>query len=242
MSGAGATSAARVGSTPAALRPGAARGFTLIELLISLALIGIMVVLLYGGLRLGSRTWEGVETRSGRTEGLRLARGFLQRTLLQARKAYGQVDNASLLLFVGDAGQLEVAAPLSGFVGIGGLYLLRFTQIDQGPRRDLVVQRWLVHRDLLDGSRAGIPPWRPLERPAGLEVPYDAPLGLYGTNLLLPDVGRLTFSYFGPLPDGTGSGWQEDWQTRSGLPQLVRISLGGDAGWPDLIVALAGGA
>jgi len=222
---------------------GATRGFTLIELLISLALIGIIVVLLYGGLRLGSRTWEAVETRSGRSEGLRLARGFLQRSLLQARKAYWQIDTNSQLLFTGEPGQLEVAAPLSGFVGLGGLYLLRFTQIDQGQGRALVVQRWLVHRDILGGGKSrGIPPWYPLEHPTGLEVPHDAELGLYGTHKLLPAVGRLTFSYFGPLPDGTGAAWQEDWQARSDLPQLVKISLGGDEGWPDLIVALAGGA
>jgi general secretion pathway protein J len=217
-------------------------GFTLIELLISLALIGIMVVLLYGGLRLGSRTWEGVEIKSGRSEGLRLARGFLQRTLLQAHNVHWRLDNVLVSLFTGDQEQLEVVAPLNGFVGLGGLYLLRFTRIDQGQRHNLVVQRWLVHRDILSGDLAGIPPWQPLERPANLEVPYDAPQGLYGTSLLLPSAGRLTFSYFGPLPDGTGSDWQEDWQGRLDLPQLVKISLGGDEGWPDLVVALADSA
>lgn len=233
--------ASRSLKAPLSAGPGMVLGFTLIELLIALSLISIMMVLLYGGLRLGSRTWEGVETTSEQSEGLRLARGFLRRTLLQARSAYWQVDKSSLFLFLGDRQQLEFVTPLSGFVGIGGLYLLRFSQIGQGQRRNLVVQRWLVHRDILNGNGAGVPQWRPLEHSDTLKVPDDAALGLYGTNLLLPNVGQLTFSYFGPLPDGRGTEWQQDWQGRSRLPQLVKISLGKDAGWPDLIVPLAGG-
>ncbi|NEX17237.1 MAG: general secretion pathway protein GspJ, partial [Halochromatium sp.] len=36
------------------------RGFTLVELLIALSLIGIITLLLFSGLRLGSRSWEAV--------------------------------------------------------------------------------------------------------------------------------------------------------------------------------------
>jgi len=60
------------------------RGFTLVELLIALSLIGLITLLLFSGLRLGTRAWEGVETTADRTAELRVARNFLERALVQA--------------------------------------------------------------------------------------------------------------------------------------------------------------
>jgi len=61
-------------------------GFTLVELLIALVLIAIISVLMFSGLRLGSRAWEGVETVSDRVSDLRVARNFIERTLRQAQQ------------------------------------------------------------------------------------------------------------------------------------------------------------
>lgn len=215
-------------------------GFTLPELLISLALIGMLTVLLYGALHIGVRSWDSIEIYSERTEGLRLARGFLQRCLRQAVAAQGTVKDEQILLFTGDAEQLEFVAPLSGFLGMGGLYLLRFSLVKLDKDTSLVVQRWLVHPDVFGGKVEGIPEWKPLERPRALKVPYDSAWGIYGTSLLLPASGPLIFSYFGPTKDKPEAEWQEDWKERNELPILIKISLGANVGWADLVVALAG--
>ena len=56
-------------------------GFTLIELLIALAMISLITLLLFSGLRLGSRTWESIDAAAEQIGELRLAHGFLTRTL-----------------------------------------------------------------------------------------------------------------------------------------------------------------
>lgn len=216
------------------------RGITLIELIISLSLIGMLTVILYGGLRLGARSWDSIEIYSERTENLRLARGFIQRALRQAVAAYGQVEEQQVLLFTGNEEQLEFVAPLSGFLGMGGLYLLRFATIRMGREHSLIVERWLMHPDIFSGKLEGVPEWKPLEPPRSVKVPYDAEWGIYGTSLLLPMIGEYKFSYFGPTKDNPEAEWQEEWEERQEMPILIKISLGADTGWPDLIVAMTG--
>ena len=46
----------------------AQRGFTLVEVLIAISLLGLMLVILFGGLRLGGRSWDAIEQRTGRAE------------------------------------------------------------------------------------------------------------------------------------------------------------------------------
>lgn len=215
-------------------------GFTLIELLISLSLIGMLTVMLYGGLHTGVRSWDSIEVYAERTEGLRLARGFLQRTLRQAVATHATIKDQQILLFTGNTEQLEFVAPLSGFLGMGGLYLLRFTQVKLNKDVSLVVERWLVHPDVFGGKIEDIPEWEPLKSPGSLKIPHDSAWGIYGTSLLLPASGPLIFSYFGPTKDKPEAEWQEEWEERNELPILIKISLGANLGWPDIIVALAG--
>ena len=40
------------------------RGFTLLELLISMSLLGLLMLGLFGGLRLGARVWEAGDQQS----------------------------------------------------------------------------------------------------------------------------------------------------------------------------------
>ena len=53
-----------------------ARGFTLIELLIAITLLGLLMVMLTGGLRLGTRAWDVGETRLANTARLQATQDF----------------------------------------------------------------------------------------------------------------------------------------------------------------------
>ena len=112
-----------------------AAGFTLIELLIALAMVGLITLLLFSGLRIGSRTWEALDAAAARTDDLRFTSGFLSRTLAQARAATVVYDGEMLPVFAGDAERLELAAPLSEHVGVPGLYILRLTLEASGNGR-----------------------------------------------------------------------------------------------------------
>jgi general secretion pathway protein J len=216
-------------------------GFTLVEMLVALVLISLIVSMLFGGLRLASRTWDGVEAKAQRTEAQRLARSFLRRSLLQSRKVLWQSERRQFILFYGDAGQLEFVTPLAGHVGLGGLYLLRVALLDRDQGNDLVLQRWLVNPGVLDGEDADIPVWQPLEPPGRIDVPFDGPMGAYGTSLLLKGVEAMELSYFGQYQGEPEAQWREDWKEQTLLPQLVRIRLTGDEQWPDLVVPLVDG-
>ncbi len=224
------------------LRRGQQDGFTLLEMLIALTLISLIMVMLFGGLRLASRTWEGVESKAQGTEAQRLARGFLRRSLLQSRQVLWKFERQKLAFFFGDDEQLEFVTPLAGHVGFGGMYLLRLAVLEREEgRRDLVMQRWLLNPRVLDGEAADVPQWEPLQRPGFIEVPFDGPMGVYGSSLLLEDVQGIELSYFGRFEGQKEAQWRDDWKWQTLLPQLVRIRLLGMEDWPDLIVPLVDG-
>lgn len=221
-------------------RPG---GFTLVELLIALAMVALITLLLFSGLRIGSRTWETLDASAERTDDLRLAFGFLSRTLVQARPATAVYDGELVGVFAGDAERLELAAPLSEHVGVPGIYILRLTLEGHGDSRELLLTRWLMHPDLLEGFD-DIPEWEPLAAISGagvdsLPLDADAAGGAFGRTLLLEGVQSLEISYYGVVDGDLDPDWHEEWLEQQGLPLLVRIHIEMlDLQWPDLIVAL----
>jgi len=217
-----------------------AGGFTLLELLIAMSLISLIMVLLYGGLQLGARSWDSIEQKVRETEDVRLARGFLQRALLQARNKSWEVDKRMYPVFFGGIEQLEFITPLSAHVGLPGLYVVRVALMEVEQRKDLVMQRWLFNPQILEGSDE-IPEWRPMEDPGALEIPFDGPMGAYGTTLLLRDVGDLELSYFGIEQGQKEPDWHEEWTLQLRFPQLVKIGFGEDSDWPELVVSLVDG-
>ncbi|MCG6941199.1 MAG: prepilin-type N-terminal cleavage/methylation domain-containing protein [Thiohalocapsa sp.] len=230
------------------IEPGTRRrqtGFTLVELLIALALIAVITVLLFSGLRLGSRAWEGVETVSDRVNDLRVARNFIERALRQVRSESVLLDGQQWPVFAGDAHSLEFVAPLSEHVGIPGLYILRLVVEPAGDHDRLVLVRWLLHPDALAGGDA-YPAWEPLAEASSTDAdqgPLDSDVaaGAYGRTVLLPQVKQFELAYFGVEEGETDPKWLEEWEDQSELPQSVRIAVGTPReSWPAAVLELPG--
>jgi general secretion pathway protein J len=243
-------------------------GFTLIELIIALALVALITVLLFSGLRLGSRAWDGVDTVAERNAELRGARGFLHRALLQSRDLVLRVSGEDHQVFTGNATSLEFVAPLSEHVGIPGLYVLRLGLEGRGDEVRLMLTRWLLHPDVLAGN-AEAPEWQPLdpEAPKAIGAPdeeQDLAAGAFGQTVLLEGVGSFELAYFGIAEDvGLGATatedavtpsktgrvgqdkeesegqWYEEWVGQPHPPKLIRVRLTSRRqDWPDSVVAL----
>lgn len=223
---------------------GATRGFTLVELLIALVLVSFITVLLFSGLRLGTRAWDGVDRVSERIAELRIARGFIERTLGQLRPARILYDAQQVSVFAGTEQGLEFVAPLSEHVGISGLYVLRLTLSETGGSANLVLTRWLLHPEVLEGGD-GIPEWEPFDGEGGLFAgadidDQDTASGSYGRTLLLEDVDEFQIAYFGVVEGEQDGDWYDEWLEQPRLPLLIRFRLTTKAQtWPDTQIAIA---
>ena len=237
----------RAGRAHGAPQRHAGRGFTLVELLIALVLITIITVLMFSGLRRGSRAWEGVQTVSERVSDLRIARNFIERTLRQAQQRSLVIDGVLLPVFAGDAESLELVAPLSEHIGIPGLYVLRLGLEDAGEHPRLVLARWLLHPETLEGGDDH-PAWEPLIDASPLfddssPLDRDVAAGAYGRTVLLPEVADLELAYFGITEGEQDPEWSEDWFEQPRLPLKIRLVLTTPRqSWPAAVIELPGAA
>ena len=214
-------------------------GFTLIELVIALALIGLIALLLFSGLRLGTRAWEGVETTAEQTAESRSVRNFLTQALAQVRPTQVALEGKKITVFAGDAENLEFVAPLSEHVGTPGLYILRLTLAEDGR---LMLTHRLLHPEVLAGTDS-IPEWTPFdgdeETPVTAPLDEDLAVGAYGGTLLLEGVEELGIDYFG-IPAGQREPeWGPEWLGEPYMPLAVRIHLIAQGRtWPDMLFRL----
>ena len=221
------------------------RGFTLVELLIAIALTGLILVILFSGFRIGTRSWDAVELRSARNAELRLVRGFIQRSLRQLRGVSYDSPDGSRQLFSGDAQAVEFVTPMTGYLGLGGLYILRLEYLDNRSGGQLMMTRWLYHPDILEGVDA-VPEWEALHQTSGgfrdyLERSEGETREVFSQQILLDSLDAVEFAYFGtPSDRSSDPEWHDQWDDAQALPRLVRVSIRDDSGWwPDILADLS---
>lgn len=177
-----------------------ARGFTILELLIALAIVGALLVIAFGGLRVALAAWRQGEERAEAHQHARGVALALARTVGAAYPYHaprGESPDA-VLLFTGGETKLELvtqAAPVPFAVPIA-FTAVAITLGESEERPGLVIrQRALPNRN-----------------------PFaDAAVVFHD-----PTVTALAFQFL----DESGS-WQSEWKDDDGtLPRAVRIALG----------------
>jgi general secretion pathway protein J len=190
-------------------------GFTLLELLVAITLMGLVLVVLYSGLRLGLSGWDAGEQRAEATQQLRLVQEFLRRQLTQSMTVYQFDDQQNrMVVFVGQADGIEFVTPMLARLGQAGLYRVRIEAVDG--------RLWIR--------------WRPY-------LPSDPEAGEERERVLLEGVSAVEWAYFGlEQIDDPQPRWSNAWTNPQGRPSLVRLNLNlrGEP-WPDLVVALVEG-
>ena len=176
-----------------------ARGFTLVELIIALAIVGALLVVAFGGLRVATSAWQRGEDRAEAHQHVRGVASILSRTIGMAYPYVGVRGTAPELelLFRGEAHRLELVSQAPPFAfPIPIAFTAVVIELGGADTPGLVVkQRALPNREVFTQTV---------------------------TVLNDPAVNAVTFSYLDP-----SEGWQDTWDAveKKLLPQAVKIVL-----------------
>lgn len=208
------------------MRSGSARrrqgGFTLLEALVALTLLALMLAVLGGSIRFASQSRETAAARIDSMDNMRIAQDFLRQTLAQAHpKRWAKAVGRPYVLR-GERDEVSLAAPLTARVGVGGLFLLKFSLVDTGNRsskaKNLVVSRIFPEPDAQE-----MPDFSNAE-----------------TTVLAENIAELEFQYLGRDNPNSDPIWQDDWREGGRMPEAIRVRVRPVTGppWPDMVVPL----
>lgn len=210
--------------------------FTLIELLIALALVGLIVTLLFSGLRMGNKAWQGSAEKTERYTVMRLVWSFLSERITQARPMHLKMQGESKLVFYGANDAIEFVTPMPAHLGGGGLYIVRIQAKGSSKKQQLIFTRWAYNEGVLSGE-GDVPEWQSLKENDDIsDVAEDADRASYSQSVLIDELKKIEMSYIGIEPGADEVGdWQEEWDEQQ-MPVLVKMHIeDADGVWPDMV-------
>ncbi len=185
-------------------------GFTLLELLISLTIVGVVLVIIFGALRIGARAWEKGEADVEIQQRERVVLALVKRQISSFSDREIEPQDKDPYLFKGDERSMAfmsrlpaVPAARSGMVYVK--YVINST--DEG--RDELV---FYEQDVVSIGAGGV-----------LEYPDETEF-----QLLIPGVYHISFDYLKRPEEGDVSPeWQGVWDPESdeGFPMAVRMTF-----------------
>ena len=202
----------------------AAHGFTLLELLAAIMLLGLLMAVLFGGLRLGARVWETADARLDASTRIQIVQDFVRQRLAAALPlealAPEQVQGSDFApLFQGTAQTLRFAGLMPENLG-AGLYLMELVVVDS---------------DEPDGGADLVLRWRPFDL-------YDQTVAQVEPEerVLVENIEGMELAYFGTNNPEQPPEWRQGWENQPELPRLIRLRVrfaeNDEREWPELIV------
>jgi general secretion pathway protein J len=196
-------------------------GFTLIEVLIAMTLLSMMVVLLFGSLKVCADSWHKGEKKIAEVNEMAVVTQFLQQHLSTAKPLLNTAKKNDLqapLAFQGKRQSVQFASAFPASAGRLGVQLFTVS---------------LQKEDGQQVIKVSITPLSPLDN---TPAPEDV--------VLLTGVSDFSIAYFGSN-DGTDNNlstavWHDEWLEKPTHPRLLKISIKLDNGLfcPDMLIAL----
>lgn len=195
-----------------------AAGFTLLEVLGALALLALLLLGVYSGVRSATHTVKAGTKKIEQLDDVRSAQMFLRRELEQAMtQPIERDENGNNIYFIGSANEMRFVAPLPGYIGKLGPQMVDVKLVSNGDKgKQLIASLVLLPPD---GSKP-----KPLGDP----------------QVLVDGVVDGGFSYRGLNQQGQPMDWQSDWKIVGNMPNIVTIKLALQDGreWPQLSAPL----
>lgn len=191
-------------------------GFTLLELLISLTIIGLILVIVFGALRIGSRAWEkgekDVEIRQRQRVVLdNIKRQIASTCLREIKGVEGEGRTTKKVFFRGDSEGMEfmTRVPMVPTTRSGMVYVRYVVSEEDGGEK---MRLMLFEKDIVFIEK---------EEDIGEQDEADF-------FELIPGAENIEFAYLkGPEDKDADPEWQEAWDPDSdtGIPLAVKITL-----------------
>lgn len=171
-------------------------GFTLLELLVSITLIGLIVVIVGGAMRLGYRSVDKGEKKVEMLERFKVSLSLMDAQIQSGIPLKGTGDEINQFLFKGKKDSIRFASNYSLMGGQRGYVIVAYrVEQDKNDKRTLFAR----------------------ENTIGMENQKDVKL--------LEGFEDIHFEYFLKEPLEGQSQWVEEWTDDMSFPQKVRIHL-----------------
>jgi general secretion pathway protein J len=217
----------RVRKVKAMLNGHGDRGFTLLELMIALTIVAVIVVIIFGALRIGIRAWEKGEKDIDSRQRQRIVLDLIKRQL--ASTSVGEVwgSDQQLVSLKGDSKSIDFVSHIP---------------MTPGNRFGLVYVKYAVRREKESNNEH--------------LTFYEKNVALLNTKIgaanpgegdfseLIPGMKSIVFEYLKDRPGEEASMWQKSWDPAvdKGIPRAVRVTLQeNDEKAPIYVIAGAGG-
>jgi len=183
------------------------RGFTLIELLIALTILAVVVVVVFGALRMGIRAWEKGEKGIDERQKLRIVLNLIKRQLVSVSTAKILKDDGKTFQLAGDGERISFVSDVSVLpTSKYGMVYVTYEIVGDDDGKSL----YLFEKDtvLLKGK---VPEYPDEEK----------------RHKLLDGMYEMTFEYLTEIEKDNVAEWQETWDPErdEGFPKAVRLAV-----------------
>ena len=205
---------------------GQSRGFTLLELLISLTIMAVIVVIIFGALRIGIRAWEKGEKDLDSRQRQRIVLDLVKRQLASTCVSEVWDGDQQLVPLKGDNKSIEFVShiPLTPGNRFGVVHVKYAVKREKGDDREHLL---FYEKDVAL-----------LDKKISAGNPDEADF-----SELIPGMKSIVFEYLKDRPGEEASLWQKSWDPAvdKGVPRAVRVTLEeNDEKAPIYVIAGAG--
>jgi general secretion pathway protein J len=186
------------------------RGFTLLELMIALTIVAVMVVIIFGALRIGIRAWEKGEKDVDSRQRQRIVLDLIKRQLASTSVSEVWGRDQQLVSFKGDSKSIDFVSCIP---------------MTPGNRFGLVYVKYAVRREK-EGNKEHLTFYEKNVELVDKKISTGNP-DEGDFSELIPGMKSIVFEYLKARSGEAASIWQKSWDPTvdKGVPRAVRVTL-----------------